>query len=119
MSLAKMLAVAEAEFRAMTRSKAFIISIVVLPILYLALPQTVLTGFLVLTFSSALGIGLRPLLRARYRRVLIPTLIAGIYGMNFAHMPELNWRFGYVYALGLMLVSAMLLYRAFKRRDWL
>jgi hypothetical protein len=51
--------------------------IVLLPILYLALPQTVLTGFLVLTFSSALGIGLRPLLAARYRRVLIPALIGG------------------------------------------
>lgn len=49
--------------------------IVLLPILYLALPQVVLTGFLVLTFSSALGIGLRPLLRARYRRVLIAALI--------------------------------------------
>lgn len=51
--------------------------IVLLPVLYLALPQTVLTGFLILTFSSALGIGLRPLLAARYRRVLIPALIGG------------------------------------------
>ena len=50
---------------------------------------------------------------------LIPTLIAGIYGMNFAHMPELGWRYGYAYALGLMLLSALMLYRAFKRRDWL
>ena len=49
--------------------------IVLLPILYLALPQIVLTGFLVLTFSSALAIGLRPVLAARYRRLLIPALI--------------------------------------------
>jgi magnesium transporter len=51
--------------------------------------------------------------------ILIPTLIAGIYGMNFAHMPELAWRYGYYYALGLMLLVGFVLYRAFKRRDWL
>ena len=34
--------------------------------------------------------------------VLVPTLIAGIYGMNFRDMPELHWQFGYLYALGLM-----------------
>jgi len=49
--------------------------IVLLPVLYLAVPGQVLTGFLILTFSSALGIGLRPILAARYRRVLIPVLI--------------------------------------------
>ena len=58
--------------------------IVVLPILYLALPQLVLTGFLVLTFSSALGIGLRPLLAARYRRVLIPALIGSEILVTYA-----------------------------------
>jgi magnesium transporter len=51
--------------------------------------------------------------------ILIPTLIAGIYGMNFNHMPELRWRYGYYYALGLMLLVGLILYRAFKRRDWL
>jgi magnesium transporter len=51
--------------------------------------------------------------------ILIPTLIAGIYGMNFLHMPELHWRYGYLYALGLMALSMLLLYRAFKKRDWL
>jgi len=51
--------------------------------------------------------------------VLVPTLIAGIYGMNFRHMPELSWTLGYPFALGLMLVSAMLLYRMFKKRNWL
>jgi magnesium transporter len=51
--------------------------------------------------------------------ILIPTLIAGVYGMNFAHMPELDWRFGYPLALGMMATAAFLLYRAFRRRDWL
>jgi magnesium transporter len=51
--------------------------------------------------------------------ILVPTLIAGIYGMNFRHMPELNWLFGYPFALGLMLTSGLILYRVFKRRGWL
>lgn len=48
-----------------------------------------------------------------------PTLIAGIYGMNFHIMPELSWAFGYPFALGLMLVSGTVLYFVFKRRNWL
>jgi len=48
-----------------------------------------------------------------------PTLIAAVYGMNFTVMPELHWTFGYPFALGLMLVSAVVLYIVFKRRDWL
>ncbi len=51
--------------------------------------------------------------------LLVPTLIAGIYGMNFHHMPELHWLYGYPFALGLMFVASFLLYRMFKRRDWL
>lgn len=51
--------------------------------------------------------------------ILIPTLIAGIYGMNFRHMPELDWRFGYAFALGLMASSSFLLYRSFRKRRWL
>jgi magnesium transporter len=51
--------------------------------------------------------------------ILVPTLIAGIYGMNFVHMPELRWKYGYAYALGLMLLSAGILYRMFKKRNWL
>lgn len=50
---------------------------------------------------------------------LPPTLIASIYGMNFDHMPELDWRFGYPMALGLMAFSAWLPYRFFKRKGWL
>jgi magnesium transporter len=47
------------------------------------------------------------------------TLIAGVYGMNFDHMPELGWEFGYAYAVALMLCSSFLLYRLFKRAGWL
>ena len=48
-----------------------------------------------------------------------PTLIASIYGMNFILIPELKWRFGYPYALGLMVLSAILPYAYFKHRRWL
>ena len=48
-----------------------------------------------------------------------PTLIAGIYGMNFDQMPELHWLFGYPFALVLMLMVSVSLYLIFKRRDWL
>jgi magnesium transporter len=51
--------------------------------------------------------------------ILVPTLIAGIYGMNFRHMPELDWRYGYPFALGLMFLSGFALHRVFKRRGWL
>ena len=51
--------------------------------------------------------------------ILAPTLIAGIYGMNFRHMPELDWVFGYPFALGLMFLSSFVLYRIFRKRDWL
>jgi magnesium transporter len=49
----------------------------------------------------------------------VGTLVAGIYGMNFTHMPELNWRYGYPYALAIMVVAAGVLYRLFKRSGWL
>jgi magnesium transporter len=48
-----------------------------------------------------------------------PTLIGTVYGMNFKHMPELNWALGYPFALGLMLVTSLTLYLLFKRRGWL
>ncbi|HSH59062.1 MAG TPA: magnesium/cobalt transporter CorA [Acidimicrobiales bacterium] len=47
------------------------------------------------------------------------TLVAGIYGMNFEHMPELDWRLGYPFALGIMATITVVGYRAFRRRDWL
>nr|WP_294846879.1 magnesium transporter CorA family protein [uncultured Sphingomonas sp.] len=48
-----------------------------------------------------------------------PTLIAGIYGMNFHFMPELSWPHGYTFALGLMLASAVIPYWLARRRGWL
>lgn len=51
--------------------------------------------------------------------ILLPTLIAGIYGMNFRHMPELGWELGYPGALGTMAIAAGALYWVFKRKDWL
>ena len=50
---------------------------------------------------------------------LPPTLIAGIYGMNFHYMPELSWPLGYPMALGLMVASAILPLLYLKRRGWL
>ena len=51
--------------------------------------------------------------------VVVPTLIAGIYGMNFDHMPELDWLFGYPWELGLMLLTSLGLLWLFKRSGWL
>lgn len=48
-----------------------------------------------------------------------PTLIGTVYGMNFVHMPELDWRFGYPFAVTLMLLVCVSLYFVFKHRDWL
>jgi magnesium transporter len=50
---------------------------------------------------------------------LPPTLIASIYGMNFKHMPELNWEYGYLVAIFLMVLAAILPYLYFKWRKWL
>ncbi|MDQ3980986.1 MAG: magnesium/cobalt transporter CorA [Actinomycetota bacterium] len=47
------------------------------------------------------------------------TLVAGIYGMNFENMPELGWKMGYAWALGLMLGITTLLWWYFRRKDWL
>jgi len=50
---------------------------------------------------------------------LPPTLVASIYGMNFHFMPELDWQYGYVFAIALMLLAAWLPYKYFKYRKWL
>lgn len=50
---------------------------------------------------------------------LPPTLIASIYGMNFSHIPELDWHLGYPISLGLMVFSAWMPYRFFKKKKWL
>jgi magnesium transporter len=49
----------------------------------------------------------------------VPTMIAGIYGMNFSNMPILSWKWGYSVVLMFMATLCLLLYRNFRRRDWL
>jgi magnesium transporter len=49
----------------------------------------------------------------------VPTMVAGIYGMNFDFMPELRWKFGYPIVVGSLLVLTGILYRKFKNADWL
>jgi magnesium transporter len=57
---------------------------------------------------------------AAYAALLaIPTMIAGIYGMNFEHMPELKWHYGYGISLAVMGAIDVLLYIRFKRTKWL
>ena len=51
--------------------------------------------------------------------LIVPTLIASIYGMNFEKMPELGWHFGYAFAIGLMAASSLGLWVMFRRRGWL
>lgn len=50
---------------------------------------------------------------------LPPTLIASIYGMNFKFMPELDWKLGYIFSIGLMLVSSISVLIYFRRKKWL
>lgn len=50
---------------------------------------------------------------------LPPTMIASIYGMNFSFIPELKWRYGYLLALGLMIMASLLTYWYFKHKKWL
>lgn len=50
---------------------------------------------------------------------LPPTLVASIYGMNYKFMPELQWQYGYPFAIGLMILSALLPYWFFKKKGWL
>ncbi len=51
--------------------------------------------------------------------VAVPTLIAGIYGMNFRHMPELDWVYGYPVTLGVMAAIDFYLFRLFRKAKWL
>jgi magnesium transporter len=49
----------------------------------------------------------------------VPTMIAGLYGMNFENIPELHWRFGYPVSIGFMSLVCLLLYRGFRKSGWL
>ncbi|OIJ89100.1 magnesium/cobalt transporter CorA [Streptomyces colonosanans] len=51
--------------------------------------------------------------------VAVPTMVTGMYGMNFDHMPELHWRFGYPLVLIVITAACLALYRGFKRNGWL
>jgi magnesium transporter len=51
--------------------------------------------------------------------LIVPTIITGVYGMNFEYMPELLWPLGYPFALLLMAVCSGLLYLGFRRSGWL
>jgi magnesium transporter len=48
-----------------------------------------------------------------------PTLVGTVYGMNFDHMPELHWYYGYAFALGLMVATSSSLFLMFRRRGWI
>jgi magnesium transporter len=50
---------------------------------------------------------------------LVPTAIAGVYGMNFDNMPELRWRYGYFIVLGVIASACLVLYTLFRRNKWL
>src|SRR5262249_22715778 len=51
--------------------------------------------------------------------IAVPTMIAGIYGMNFKFMPELTWQYGYPVILGLTVLLCVIIYFLFKRSGWL
>ncbi|MBC3985596.1 magnesium and cobalt transport protein CorA [Streptomyces sp. AC536] len=51
--------------------------------------------------------------------IAVPTMVCGLYGMNFDHMPELGWSFGYPATLASLVAVCLLLHRAFRRSGWL
>ncbi|WP_128377798.1 magnesium and cobalt transport protein CorA [Streptomyces cavernae] len=51
--------------------------------------------------------------------IAVPTMVCGLYGMNFEYMPELRWRFGYPMVIGVISVICLTLYRSFRRNGWL
>ncbi len=51
--------------------------------------------------------------------IAVPTMVCGVYGMNFEHMPELRWTYGYPLVLGVMAVACFVIHRGFRRNGWL
>ena len=51
--------------------------------------------------------------------IAVPTMVCGVYGMNFDYMPELRWTFGYPLVIGVISVACVVLYRGFRRNGWL
>jgi magnesium transporter len=51
--------------------------------------------------------------------IAVPTMVCGVYGMNFDYMPELHWTFGYPLVIGVISIACLVLYRGFRRNGWL
>jgi magnesium transporter len=51
--------------------------------------------------------------------ISVPTMVVGVYGMNFENMPELKWKYGYPLVISLVIVACLILYRIFRRNRWL
>ncbi|MGH4027510.1 magnesium and cobalt transport protein CorA [Actinomycetota bacterium Odt1-20B] len=51
--------------------------------------------------------------------IAVPTMVCGLYGMNFDHMPELHWKYGYAMVIGLIVTACFALHRGFRRNGWL
>ena len=51
--------------------------------------------------------------------IAVPTMVCGVYGMNFDRMPELHWKFGYPLVMGVIAAACGVLYRGFRRNGWL
>jgi magnesium transporter len=82
--------------------------------------DTVTTGIQVALAMVATGQGeITRRLAAYAALVAVPTMIAGVYGMNFEHMPELEWAFGYPLAVGMMVVLDVFLFFRFRKAGWI
>ncbi|WP_324608059.1 CorA family divalent cation transporter, partial [Streptomyces sp. NRRL S-474] len=51
--------------------------------------------------------------------IAVPTMVCGVYGMNFDHMPELHWRYGYPVIMGITVAICLGIHRTLKRNGWL
>ncbi|MDR2751642.1 MAG: magnesium transporter CorA family protein [Clostridiales bacterium] len=81
-----------------------------------------LSGELLYTYDSKLSIKMNDMVDKLTTLTLFfgpLTVITGIYGMNFAHMPELDWKLGYPMAIGIMVLISAALYVFFKRKKWM
>jgi magnesium transporter len=85
-----------------------------------SLRETVVTGISVHAALSTMQQGETTRRLAAYAAlVAVPTMIAGVYGMNFRHMPELDWAVGYPLAVGLMVLIDVVLFWRFRKAGWL
>ncbi|MGL4308130.1 MAG: magnesium/cobalt transporter CorA [Cetobacterium sp.] len=72
-------------------------------------------------YNSSIGNAMNEIMKVltTISTIFIPlSFIAGLYGMNFAHMPELNWRYGYYTTLGIMIAIVLGMVAYFKRKKW-